>query len=120
MSTVADTTTSPHQRPAPPKTRKTRRPRGDGQGRAAVLLVGPTMLLLGVVLLYPLVKAVVMSFQKDSGLDPATGMFAASGNAGLSNYQHWLLQQCATAAGGTVDCPPGSLGSQFYDALWVT
>jgi multiple sugar transport system permease protein len=120
MSTVADTTTSPHQRPAPPKTRKTRRPRGAGQGRAAALLVGPTLLLLGVVLLYPLVKAVVMSFQKDSGLDPATGMFVASGNAGLSNYQHWLLQQCATAGGGTVDCPPGSLGSQFYDALWVT
>ena len=51
------------------------------------------------VILYPLVKAVVMSFQKDSGLDPATGMFVEGGFAGLQNYRHWLLQQCQTPTG---------------------
>jgi multiple sugar transport system permease protein len=61
-----------------------------------------------------------MSFQKDSGLDKASGLFVQGGNAGLANYQHWLLQQCSTAGGGTESCPPGTLGSQFYDALWVT
>jgi len=91
-----------------------------GQGRRGVLLVAPTLLLLAVVILYPLVRAVIMSFQKDSGLDPATGMFSEGGFAGLSNYRHWLLQECAAAGGATQPCPPGTLGSQFYDALFVT
>ena len=69
------------------------------------------------VILYPLVKAVLMSFQKDSGLDTATGLFVEGGNAGLSNYTHWLLQQCGTTAS---TARPGTLGAQFYDALWVT
>ena len=46
-----------------------------------------------------------MSFQKDAGLDPATGLFVEGGSAGFSNYTHWLLQQC-----GDVKCPPGTLG----------
>lgn len=91
-----------------------------GQGRRALLLVAPTLLLLAVVIVYPLIKAVIMSFQKDSGLDPATGMFVQGGSAGTANYEHWLLQQCAQVGGGTAPCPPGSLGAQFYDALWVT
>jgi hypothetical protein len=90
------------------------------QGRRAAVLVAPTLVLLAFVILYPLLKAVVMSFQKDSGLDKTTGMFVEGGNAGFANYQHWLLQQCASSAGGTEPCPPGTLGSQFYDALWVT
>jgi len=93
---------------------------GGRQGRTAAWLIAPTVLLLGVVIVYPLVKAVVMSFQKDSGLDPATGMFVEGGGAGLANYRHWLLQECSQPGGGTIDCPPGNLGSQFYDALWVT
>jgi multiple sugar transport system permease protein len=56
-----------------------------------------------------------MSFQKDAGLDPATGLFVQGGNAGVSNYEHWLLQKC-----GSVSCPPGTLGSLFYSALFNT
>jgi ABC-type sugar transport system permease subunit len=108
---------------APPGTDPAPR-RGKGlhakDSRNALLLIVPTLLLLGVVIVYPLIKAIVMSFQKDSGLDKATGLFVEGGYAGLSNYKHWLLQQCGAAGGGTVDCPPGNLGSQFYDALWVT
>jgi ABC-type sugar transport system permease subunit len=86
-----------------------------GQGRLGLLLVAPTMLFLAVIIIYPLFKAIQLSFQKDAGLDPATGLFVEGGGAGLSNYTHWLLQKC-----GEVDCPPGTLGAQFYDALWVT
>jgi multiple sugar transport system permease protein len=86
-----------------------------GQGRLGLLLVAPTMVFLAVIIIYPLLKAIQLSFQKDAGLDPATGLFVEGGSAGLSNYTHWLLQKC-----GEVDCPPGTLGAQFYDALWVT
>jgi ABC-type sugar transport system permease subunit len=86
-----------------------------GQGRQGLLLVAPTILFLSVIIIYPLLKAIQLSFQKDAGLDPSTGLFVEGGNAGISNYTHWLLQKC-----GEVDCPPGTLGAQFYDALWVT
>ncbi|TQJ50434.1 sugar ABC transporter permease [Phycicoccus sp. SLBN-51] len=115
MSTTATQT-------APPTRSRKRGPKSlnAGQGRRGVLLVTPTLILLAIVILYPLVRAVIMSFQKDSGLDPATGMFSEGGFAGTQNYQHWLLQQCAAAGGTTQPCPPGTLGSQFYDALFVT
>nr|WP_167456271.1 ABC transporter permease subunit [Nocardia neocaledoniensis] len=85
----------------------------------AWLFVTPVLVALAVVIGYPVVEAVVMSFQKDSGIDPATGMFIEGGNAGLSNYTHWLLQQC-NSLGGVIDCPTGTLGSQFWSAVGVT
>jgi multiple sugar transport system permease protein len=90
-----------------------------GQGRRAAILVVPTIILLGIVIVYPIIKAVFMSFTKDSGLDKATGTFVSGGSAGFSNYSHWLLQQCNSAT-GKIDCPPGSLGAQFYSAVGVT
>src|SRR5690348_13481354 len=103
--------------PAPEKTRKSLRA---GEGRRGILLVAPTLVMLAVVILYPLVRAVIQSFQKDEGLNPATGMFVQGGYAGLSNYSHWLLQQCAVAGGGTQPCPEGTLGSQFWGAFGIT
>jgi ABC-type sugar transport system permease subunit len=91
-----------------------------GQTRWAVYLVVPTLVMLAVVIGYPVVGAVVMSFQKDAGLDSATGMFVQGGAAGFQNYLHWLLQQCSTAAGAPMACPPGNLGSQFWNATFVT
>jgi ABC-type sugar transport system permease subunit len=90
-----------------------------GQGRRAAFLIIPTVVLLGIVIIYPIVSAMVLSFTKDSGLDKATGTFVSGGSAGFSNYTHWLLQQCNSAT-GKIDCPPGSLGSQFYSAVGVT
>ncbi len=113
MSTATQTTPTQSRKRSPKSLNA-------GQGRRGVLLVAPTLVLLAVVILYPLVRAVIMSFQKDSGLDPATGMFSEGGFAGLSNYRHWLLQECAAAGGATQPCPPGTLGSQFYDAVFVT
>ena len=86
-----------------------------GQGRLGLMLVVPTLIFLTIVIVYPLISAVVLSFQKDAGLDPATGLFVEGGSAGFSNYTHWLLQRC-----GDAKCPPGTLGAQFYDAFWVT
>ncbi|UGT58566.1 sugar ABC transporter permease [Nocardia asteroides] len=85
----------------------------------AWLFVTPVLVALAVVIGYPVVEAIIMSFQKDSGIDPATGMFIEGGNAGLSNYTHWLLQQC-NSLGGVIDCPTGTLGSQFWSAVGVT
>lgn len=90
-----------------------------GQGRRAAFLIIPTIVMLGVVIVYPIIRAIVMSFTKDSGLDKATGTFVSGGSAGFSNYTHWLLQQCNTAT-GTDSCPPGTLGAQFYSAVGVT
>ncbi|TXN31610.1 sugar ABC transporter permease [Lacisediminihabitans profunda] len=61
-----------------------------------------------------------MSFQKDAGLDKATGLFVAGGFAGFSNYAHWLLQQCVSTTGVTSACPPGNLGAQFWNAFGTT
>ncbi len=98
-----------------PKARVPKDPTVEHQGRWAIWLIGPTLLLLAVVIGYPLIAAVLQSFQADPGLDPATGFFVQGGFAGFSNYTHWLLQQC-----GNVSCPPGSLGASFWTATGNT
>jgi ABC-type sugar transport system permease subunit len=57
-----------------------------GQGKRAAFLIIPTLLLLGVVIVYPIISAIVLSFTKDPGLDKATGVFVSGGSAGFSNY----------------------------------
>ncbi len=89
------------------------------QGRVAAMLVAPTLIVLAVVILYPVVNAIVMSFQQDEGLDPVSGSFVAGGFAGFANYVHWLFQQCETPT-GPASCPPGTLGAQFWSATGVT
>jgi multiple sugar transport system permease protein len=90
------------------------------QGRWASTLIIPSLIVLAIVVGYPIVSAVVMSFQNDSGLDPATGLFVAGGFAGITNYTHWLLQQCTGAGGAAVACAPGTLGAQFWNATATT
>jgi len=90
------------------------------QGKWAAWLLAPTIVALAVVIVYPIISAIVMSFQKDAGLDPATGLFTAGGPAGIQNYVNWLGQQCAAPAGGTIACPPGTLGAQFWTATGTT
>ncbi|MEV0682575.1 sugar ABC transporter permease [Nocardia sp. NPDC050378] len=89
------------------------------QSRRAWLFVTPVMVALAVVIGYPVFQALWMSFRKDAGIDPATGMFVEGGSAGFDNYTHWLLQQCNSLM-GTVSCPTGTLGSQFWAAVGVT
>jgi len=88
------------------------------QGRWASMLVAPSLVVLAIVIIYPVISAILKSFQKDPGLDKA-GFYVAGGFAGLENYKHWILQQC-TAGGVTVSCPPGNLGSQFWSSMGTT
>jgi ABC-type sugar transport system permease subunit len=91
-----------------------------GESRLALMLIAPTLALLALIVGYPVLKAIYQSFLTDPGLD-SSGFFDA-GNAwnGITNYTHWLFQQCATADGGTVSCPSGNLGAQFWSAFGVT
>lgn len=90
------------------------------QGKWATWLILPSMILLAAVIIYPVISAIVLSLQKDQGLDPATGMFVAGGFAGLGNYIGWILQQCSSPAGATVPCAPGTSGAQFWSATYNT
>ncbi len=106
---------------APPeKGRRRRQKISTGEGRLAVMLIAPTIALLGLVVGYPIVKAIYSSFLTDQGLN-SKGFFD-QGNKwnGVTNYKYWLLQQCPKAGGGTQSCPPGLLGSQFWSSVEIT
>ena len=94
--------------------------RATTQGRLAALLIAPGIAVLTVVIGYPVIDAILMAFQRDSGLDPATGLFVAGGSAGFANFTHWLLQQCTSQGGTSVACSPGTLGAQFWNAFGTT
>lgn len=92
-----------------------------GEGRLAVYLIAPTIILLALVVGYPIVKAIYQSFLTDQGLSKATGFFDQGGKwNGITNYKHWLGQQCPAPGGGTSACPPGTLGDQFWASVQVT
>jgi multiple sugar transport system permease protein len=95
--------------------RKSRAELESARSRLGLYLIAPAMVMLLIVIGYPVVRAIVMSFQKDAGLDPQTGLFVEGGFAGFSNYTHWIFQQC-----GDVKCPPGTLGSQFWPSMGAT
>jgi multiple sugar transport system permease protein len=88
------------------------------EGGGAPILVAPTLILLAIVIGYPVLRAVWMSFQKDEGL--VNGVFVQGGFAGVSNYTHWLFQQCSQTTGGTAACPEGTLGAEFWTAMFNT
>ena len=78
------------------------------------------MLVLAVVIGYPIVRAIWLSFQADKGLDPTTGMFVDGGFAGFQHYLYWLTQQCTSPSGASSACPPGVLATDFWPALRIT
>lgn len=86
----------------------------------AWLFVAPVLITLGVVIGYPVLQALWMSFHADDTLDSATGLFVEDGSTTLYNYTHWVLGQCRMVTGGTTSCPTGNLGSQFWTAVGVT
>ena len=112
MSTVADTTSGPASKAAPPKLRRASTPARAASG-ALVAPDGPAAqrrhrLPAGQGRHHVLPEGRAASIPR-----PASS--SQGGSAGLDNYKHWLLQQC-----GDVKCPPGTSVRQFYDALWVT
>ncbi|GAB3269332.1 carbohydrate ABC transporter permease [Kineosporia babensis] len=92
-----------------------------GDGRMALYLLGPTMIMLALIVGYPVLNAIYKSFLTDPGLDDSTGLFNEGNDwNGTANYAHWILQRCNAVGGGTESCPAGNLGSQFWDSVWVT
>jgi multiple sugar transport system permease protein len=86
-----------------------------GAPRRAWLLIAPTVAMLTIVVIYPVLRAFYMSLQADETLDPTTGLFVKGGFAGVDNYKHWLLQDC----GGTA-CPTGNLAASFWNVFFIT
>lgn len=81
-----------------------------------MLLIAPTLLVLAVVIGYPILRAIWLSFQDDRALDPATGLFKEGGFAGFEHYAYWLTQHCGAAG----SCPPGVLATDFWPSLGIT
>ena len=91
--------------------------RTQGRDLRAFWLLAPTMVVLAVVIAYPVLRAVYLSFQADAGLNEATGRFESGGFAGFKHYLMWLTGDCGTGAGS---CPDGNLGSDFWQAVAIT
>ena len=87
------------------------------QTRRAAALIAPALIVLAIVIGYPIVRAVYLSFQADKGLDPTTGLFTDGGFAGFDNYLYWLTQRCLGADGTATVCPPGTLATDFWPAV---
>jgi ABC-type sugar transport system permease subunit len=112
MSTETEAATTTQTAPA----REPERPSIDPhQTRRAWLFLIPTLVTLAVVIGYPVVRAIWMSFQSDETIDPQTGLFVEGGFAGFENYTHWLLQQCGGQA-----CPPGTNAASFWEVVGIT
>ncbi|MHA2787949.1 carbohydrate ABC transporter permease [Corynebacterium sp. S7] len=90
------------------------------QARSALLLLSPALIVLAVVIGYPVLRAIYLSFQADRHLDPATGLFVEGGFAGIQHYLYWLNQRCMGANGVATTCPPGVLSTDFWPALTNT
>ena len=107
------------ERPSPTGTRKSGRTGARRQARVqsrnAAWLIAPAMIVLAVVIGYPIVRAVWLSFRADKGLDPETGLFTEGGFAGLDHYLYWLTQRCSAGV-----CPPGVIATDFWPAVRIT
>ncbi|AFH90336.2 carbohydrate ABC transporter permease [Corynebacterium pseudotuberculosis] len=90
------------------------------QHRNAALLIAPTLIVLAIVIGYPILRAIYLSFQADKGLDPVTGLFTQGGFAGLEHDAYWLTQRCGTSSGSAIACPPGVIATDFWPAVGNT
>lgn len=95
-----------------------RHKRPSARGKIAALLI-PALVLIGVIILYPLLSGVVLSFKSDPVLNRQDGFFYPGGFVGFRNYGYWLTQSCSTGS-ETVSCPPGTLATDFWPALGNT
>ncbi|WKK60959.1 sugar ABC transporter permease [Corynebacterium sp. P3-F1] len=86
----------------------------------AYALVAPALVVLAIVIGYPIVRAIWLSFQANRHLDPTTGVFVDGGFAGLDNYLYWIQNRCMSPSGTVGPCPPGVLATDFWPALGIT
>lgn len=101
MSTTIQAPSRPTSaRPA----RRTRR--RAGVGRFAAILLSPTVLVLALVIGYPIVSAVRLSFLVEhEGINPNTGMVEHGSSAGIANYSGMFS---------------GDSAGTFWNAFWNT
>lgn len=90
------------------------------QLRQAGWLIAPALIVLAIVIGYPVVRAIFLSFQGNRRLDPETGLFTEGGFAGLENYLYWVNSRCMGSDGTAITCPPGSLATDFWPAVGIT
>lgn len=90
------------------------------QTRTAAWLIAPALSVLAVVIGYPIIRAIYLSFQADRRLDPDTGVFVEGGFAGLDHYLYWLTNRCMSPSGNVTVCPPGVLATDFWPAVRIT
>ncbi|APT81986.1 carbohydrate ABC transporter permease [Corynebacterium ammoniagenes] len=86
----------------------------------AALLIAPALLTLAVVIGYPVIRAIMLSFQGNRRLDPETGTFVEGGFAGLENYLYWTTNRCMSPTGEVSVCPPGVIATDFWPAVKIT
>jgi len=97
--------------PAPPAAKMTKSTaatgRTSGVGRLAAMLVSPTFLVLALVVGYPLLASMRLSFyQENEGVDPETGLIEQGQRfVGLENFTNMFS---------------GGVGSEFVRAFWNT
>jgi multiple sugar transport system permease protein len=102
------TTTTSAEVPTTAKDMKPGRPPGrrEGVGRFAALLLSPSLLVLVLVIGYPIVSALRLSFVKTSeGIDPNTGLVTRTSAFSVENYTNIFK---------------GETGSLFQNAFWNT
>ena len=86
--------------------RRRERGRRAGVGRLAVLLLSPSLLVLLLVIGYPIVSALRLSFQETADtIDPNTGLLVHKTSYSLQNYANMFK---------------GETGSAFLNAFWNT
>lgn len=86
----------------------------------AAWLIAPALLALTVVIGYPIIRAIMLSFQGNRRLDPETGLFVEGGFAGAENYLYWITNRCMDATGAIGTCPPGVIATDFWPAVRIT
>ena len=93
-------------RPETPEPPKKERRHDEGTGRLAALLLSPTLIVIGLVVVLPILMALRQSLYQAGGVDPETG-FVREGDTfvGLENYT-------AIFSGDT--------GDRFWNAFWNT
>ncbi len=91
-----------------------------GQARSAAWLIAPALIVLAIVIGYPILRAIFLSFQADRSLDPTTGLFVEGGFAGFDHYLYWLSNRCMSPSGNVSTCPPGVLATDFWPAVRIT
>lgn len=113
------TTIKPPKSSRPEPRPKSSRRRNPDTGKAYAL-IAPALIVLAIVIGYPIVRAIWLSFQGNRRLDPKTGVFTEGGFSGLENYMYWISNRCVSSSGTVGTCPPGVLATDFWPAVRIT